>query len=170
MSIHKTKIIFQRMIDVFIVSVKATRKFITKITGIRRKGFIDYNNIGMSTRDSILFRDAETCVLKKTKGGLTITGSWKCRYSGKIITNPKDIEIDHIVPINYAKNHKIGLWTPASFQEFENDTDNLIAVSKSLNRAKKDKSLVRWKPPKNHSWYKKKWTQICKKWTLENPS
>ena len=169
MSIEKVGSVFRTIYGSIVYAIKSVRGLLVSATGIKRKGFIDYNNIGMDTRDAILFRDAKSCTLTKSKGKITITGSWKCRYSGKVINNSRDLDIDHIVPLNYAKNNKIGIWTPSSFQEFENDTDNLIAVDKKLNRAKKDKSIVQWKPPKSQSWYRARWKEICKKWMLEQP-
>ena len=169
MSRKKWREIWRAVCDTTISALKAIRGFVVKISGVRRKGFVDYNNIGMDTRDAVLFRDATKCTLTKSNGKITITGSWKCKYSGKVFTNARELDIDHIVPLHYAKNHKIGIWTPAKFQEFENDTDNLIAVDKKLNRAKRDKSIVHWKPPKSQSWYRSRWKEICKKWMLEHP-
>ena len=169
MALQQIKKTIRSIRDAFVQFIKNFGWIVAKISGVQRKGFVDYNNIGMNTRTSILFREAESCVLTKSKGKISITGSWKCRYSNKVIKDASDLDIDHIVPLQYAKNNKIGIWTATSFQEFENDTDNLVAVDKSLNRQKRDKSLVEWKPPKNQSWYHSKWKEICSKWTIEEP-
>ena len=169
MYLKKAKRSASYVYEAFIVLLKGTRSLLLKMAGIKRKGFVNYYNIGMDTREAILFRDATTCTLTKRNREIKIEGIWTCRYSGQTIRHPKNIDVDHIVPVHYAKNNKIGIWTPATFQEFENDTDNLIAVDKSLNRSKRAKSIAKWTPPKGKSWYRKRWKEICKKWNLVYP-
>ena len=131
----------------------------------------DIDDDGMTSRYGALFRDAEDCVMTKKGGRYTkikITGQWKCKYTGKQLRY-EDIDVDHIVPKNYAKEHRNGRWTEASFTQFANDMDNLICVENSVNRSKGAKSIAEWKPEKNQKWYAEKWKEICEKWDIEHP-
>lgn len=131
----------------------------------------DIDDDGMTSRYGALFRDAKSCTLTKTAGRYTkikIKGRWKCKYTGKILNYP-DINVDHIVPKQYAKENKKGIWTEASFTEFANDMANLICVEDSINKSKQDKSIAEWMPEKSQEWYRKKWKEICEKWDIRHP-
>ena len=135
-----------------------------------RKGFIDTDKDGVNTRYEILFRDSSYCTMTKNKSKkISIKGSWKCKYTHVVITNPSKIDIDHIVPANYARENKIGLWSQETFTLFENDPFNLVAVQSSINRSKGDKGLSEWKPPKNKNWYEKRFKDVCDKWGISCP-
>ena len=135
-----------------------------------RKGFIDIDKDGINTRHEILFRDASHCTMTKDKNKkITIKGSWKCKYTNKTFTNSSKMDIDHIVPVNYARANKIGFWSQDTFTTFENDPFNLVAVDSSTNRSKGDKGLDTWQPPKNKGWYEKRFKQVCDKWGIKHP-
>lgn len=134
-------------------------------------GWKDIDDDGMTSRYGALFRDADHCVMTKRAGrknSIQITGSWKCRYTGKKL-HYGNINVDHIVPKKYAKDNKKGIWTDNSFRMFANDMDNLICVESSTNKSKGSKSIAQWLPTKNKKWYQKKWKEICEKWDIEHP-
>ena len=132
----------------------------------------DIDDDGMSSRYGALFRDAKDCTMTKTGGRYTrikIKGVWKCKYTGKKLSYG-DIDVDHIVPKQYAKENKNGIWTEESFRRFANDMTNLICVEDSTNRSKGAKSIAKWKPEKNQKWYEDQWKMICEKWDIKYPS
>jgi len=133
----------------------------------KSKGFIDIDKDKLNARHEALFRDAIECTIRKSRDKkISITGTWKCKYTNKVFTDPSLLDIDHIVARQYAKNNKVGLWSQQTFVEFENDLQNLITVDRSINRAKGSKSLSEWLPPQNQQWYKNRFQEICEKWGI----
>ena len=131
------------------------------------KNWIDADKDGLTTRQEVLFRDSiSSTIVKSEKGTISIQGKWKCKYTNKLITQASQLDIDHIVPINYARNNKVGLWSQARFTEFANDLSNLVAVEGSINREKGDRSIAEWLPPKNKQWYKRRFREVCQKWNI----
>lgn len=141
-----------------------------KIFPTKRGRWLDEAKNGLNSRQEILFRDSVTCeIVKNDTGEITVKGVWKCKYTDTVITDPKRIEIDHIVPIAYARANKLGIWTPRKWAEFYNDFSNLRAVEDTINSSKGDKALNKWLPPKNKAWYKKQFTHVCRKWWIRIP-
>lgn len=76
-----------------------------------------------------------------------IHGRWIDPYSGKVFTNPKALDIDHVVSLKYAWEHGADKWTKAERKTFANDERNLFAVNARDNRQKQDKAPDVWLPP-----------------------
>lgn len=72
---------------------------------------------------------------------------WICPYTGKIITNPSELDIDHIVPLKWAWYHGADKWTDEKRMLFANDGANLLAVHGPSNRSKRDRIPTVWIPP-----------------------
>lgn len=102
-----------------------------------------------------------------------VSGQWNDPYSGDTFTNPTDLDIDHMVPLNYAAQHNGQIWNADKKALYANDLNyagHLIAVDKSENRSKSDRGPSEWKPSDESNWcvYAKDWTNISSTWGLSN--
>lgn len=134
-----------------------------------------------TVREQVLARDAQPNTLTLVdKNGAPVTdinqaceitgGTWIDPYSGTTLTNPKDLDIDHMVPLKYAATHGGQQWDSKKKEEYANslDTGHLLAVSASENRSKSDKGPSEY-IPKNEAYqcaYGTSWAQITTKWGL----
>ena len=64
-----------------------------------------------------------------------ISGRWVSPFTGNVIQNSRDIDIDHVVPLKWAWNRGANEWSPGKREEFANDLVNLWPVESSLNRS-----------------------------------
>jgi endonuclease I len=80
-----------------------------------------------------------------------LAGSWCDPCSGQNYANSKDLDLDHVVPLQFAHGHGAAKWSGEKKQKFANDLDNLLLVNASLNRQKGAKGLDEWLPP-NHAY------------------
>ena len=136
------------------------------------KHWIDSDDDCQSTRHEVLiyesaiaieFEDREQCEVA--------TGSWTDPYTGDIFTDPRDLDIDHMVPLSNA--HKSGghAWDAERKRRYANDLTyqgHLIAVSASANRSKGGKGPDEWRPPNTDYWcqYALDWVTIKWEWEL----
>mgnify|MGYP000044141303 CR=1 FL=1 len=121
----------------------------------------------INTRHEILVKQATPGTVTMSYDGCTVTkGRWHDDYSGDLYINPRDLDIDHIIPLNYAFYHGGADWPKSKKEKFANDPINLIAVSASLNRQKSAQGPSQWMPP-NHSYrcqYLARWQQVLSKY------
>lgn len=108
-----------------------------------------------NTRDEVLARQGTSLVfidgnkrrVGKNNACAIVEGKWLEPYKGKTLTNPRALDIDHIVPLSYAWSHGADKWDSGKREKFANDIDNnLLAVDASANREKGDKGPSRWMP------------------------
>ncbi len=104
-------------------------------------------------------------------GCKVIAGRWEDPYTGRVFTDPRDLDIDHFIPL--AEAHRSGghTWTLAQRRRYANDLVNphtLIAVSASSNRSKRDRDPALWLPPNRayHCEYLKTWVELKSHWDL----
>lgn len=97
------------------------------------------------------------------------SGIWVCPYSGTVIKDPKQLDLDHIVPIKFAYDHGAYNWSDSERELFANDPENLIPVLAVLNRAKGAKGPEEWLPPNIYyiPEYIKQFSYICQKYKLQ---
>lgn len=109
-------------------------------------GWIDSNHNKLNTRQEVLVRDSiKTPSIQCTKKRCQVTsGLWLCPYTNRLYTNPKLLDIDHVVPLKEAYQSGANKWTRQAFIQFTNDPDNLLVVSARENRVKGDKEPARW--------------------------
>lgn len=131
--------------------------------------WIDEDKDGLNTRDEVL---AEESLIKPViSNNKVIYGKWFDKYTGKYFTNPRDLDIDHLVPLKNAHISGASNWSKRKKNRYYNylKYDNhLIAVSKSANRNKSDKSPVEWLPPNEEYQceYVREWYKIKTDWGL----
>lgn len=135
-----------------------------------------------TVREAVLARDAVSgsLVLKDSNGKETtdanaacevISGKWVDPYTGKEFSNPKDLDIDHMIPLKYAAAHGGQAWDKGKKEQYANDMNfpgHLLAVSASANRSKSDKGPGSWEPS-NDSYdcaYATNWVTVSKNYGL----
>jgi len=142
-----------------------------KTTGYNRslfKHWIDADNNGCDTRAEVLLEEATTTPKIGAKCKLT-GGKWLSAYDGKVVTNPSQLDVDHLVPLAEAWRSGAWKWSDAEREIYANDLQNkraLIAVTGSTNRAKGDKDPSKWLPSKNKCAYVENWITIKLKYSL----
>jgi hypothetical protein len=134
--------------------------------------WIDADDDCQDTRQEVLvaeseipvrFRDARRCAVA--------SGRWRCPYTGRVITDPHELDVDHFVPLHEA--HRAGghAWDREQRQRFANTLDDpmhLVAVDRSANRAKSDQPPHAWMPPDPayRCTYVRVWVDIKERWAL----
>ena len=98
-------------------------------------------------------------------------GTWLSWYDGRLISDPSDLDIDHMVPL--AEAHSSGGWQWSSSQKrrYANDIEHpqaLTAVSASSNRSKGSRDPAEWKPSNGSAWcrYATDWITVKVTWNL----
>lgn len=132
-------------------------------------GWIDEDGDGLNTRHEVL--SEESLIKPVISNNKVIKGEWFDKYTGKYFTNPSDLDIDHLVPLKNAYISGASNWSKKKKNRYYNylKYDNhLIAVSKSANRNKSDKSPVNWLPPNKEYQceYVREWFKIKTAWGL----
>lgn len=99
------------------------------------------------------------------------SGVWTDVYSGEKMTDPKKIDIDHVVPLKWANAQGGDSWDSKKKEAFANDTSQLLAVSARENRAKGALGPSEYMPPnKDYTCtYVTKWIETLSKYELSIP-
>ena len=99
------------------------------------------------------------------------SGRWWDPYTGAVLTDPGDLDVDHLVPL--ANAHRSGGWAWSEERKrlFANDLGygaHLIAVTASANRAKGARGPEEWRPPDQSYWceYATAWSRVKRAWDL----
>ncbi len=142
----------------------------SSLTGYNRDSFPTWSAQGndCDTREVVLKRDGQSV---KTGAACKITqGTWFSAYDGKTVTEAKDLDIDHMVPLANAWRTGAKDWSADQREQFANDLTNpqLLAVSLSTNRSKGDRDPADWKPPRREYWceYAQRWIAVKSYWQL----
>src|SRR5690606_146491 len=82
------------------------------------------------------------------------SGRWYSPYDGQTLTDPGDLDIDHVVPLANAWRTGAAAWDDERRADFANDLERpqLVAVSATSNRAKCDQDPSQWMPPQRDYW------------------
>lgn len=76
-----------------------------------------------------------------------VRGRWLDPYTDQIFTESQLLDIDHLVPLKYSWERGAHNWSPTKRRQFANDSINLFAVEKSVNRQKAASGPSKWLPP-----------------------
>jgi hypothetical protein len=137
--------------------------------GYSRDRFPHWRSTGRNcdVRDSVLKRDGKQV---KLSGCNVVGGRWTSPYDGRSFSDPKDMDIDHMVPLANAWRSGAASWTDDKRGDFANDLTRpqLAAVSLTSNRAKGDQDPSQWKPPSRDYWcrYAQDWITVKSYWKL----
>jgi hypothetical protein len=138
--------------------------------GYRRDRFPHWReDDGCDVRDRVLARDGENVEFAGDSCQVG-DGRWVSRFDGATLTDPGEVDIDHLVPLANAWRSGAGEWDEDRRADFANDLDRpqLIAVSATANRAKGDQDPSQWKPPERGYWcrYAHDWVIVKHYWEL----
>ena len=120
------------------------------------KHWTDADRDCQNARNEVLTEKSLTTVTFRTDDGCRVaTGQWLAPYTNTVVTDPKKLDVDHMVPLGNA--HQTGAWDwPAERKELYanhlDDTQHLIAVTASANRSKGSRGPDQWKPQDESYW------------------
>ena len=124
-------------------------------------------------RDAALIRDGEGIAIDDD---CSITaGTWLDPYTGRTLTDPSEVDIDHVVPLANAwrSGASSAEWSTADREAYANDPEVLLSADDAANQTKGDKGPEAWKPPNRDYWceYARRWVWIKSDWQLTvNPA
>ena len=86
-------------------------------------------------------------------------------------TDPRQLDIDHLVPLRHAHDTGAGAWSAARKREYASylaQPAHLVAVESRANRSKGAKGPADWCPPNQAYWckYATDWRGIKQQWSL----
>lgn len=96
-----------------------------------------------------------------------VTGRWISPFTGNVLQNAGDVDIDHVVPLAWAWERGAGDWPRDRREAFANDPVNLMPVEASLNRSKGARGPDQWLPPAGRCQYVTRFLRIVKVYRLE---
>jgi hypothetical protein len=130
-------------------------------------GWIDADGDCQDTRAEILIRDSVQPVRFRAGRECSVSsGLWHLPYTGGTLTNARQLDIDHIIPLKWAHGHGGDRWTTDQKRTFANDPDNLLATSSSANRSKGAKGPDQWMPSIDQCGYAERWESLLAKYQL----
>lgn len=91
-----------------------------------------------------------------------VTGRWISPFTGNVIQNASDIDIDHLVALAWSWERGAGEWSREKREKFANDPVNLLPVELSLNRSKGARGPDEWLPPSGQCGYVARFTRVVK--------
>ncbi len=132
-------------------------------------GWIDSDRNCVNTRHEVLA--AESLVPPLFLGCKVWRGLWFDPYTGRTFTNPRNLDVDHLVPLAEAHRSGAAAWTREKKRAYANDLENpghLMAVQARANRQKGAKDPAGWMPPNKKFWcaYLGMWVAVKEKWNL----
>jgi len=129
----------------------------------------------MSTRMIVLRAESEPSKVRirtKANGDCDVwMGRWHEPYVGYVTTDPRKLDIDHLVPLKEAHRSGAYQWTKTrrvAYANYLKDEWHLIAVDAGANRSKGDKDPAEWLPP-NEAFlcaYLTHWVEVKRQWNL----
>lgn len=129
---------------------------------------------GCSTRDVVLQRQA----VDRPQVGVGCrvgAGRWVSAYDGVTVTDPGDLDVDHVVPLaevarsgRIVDGRRVGprTWSREQREAYANDLAGLVAVTASSNRSKGDDDPARWLPDRDRCGYVAQWIDIKVRYDL----
>jgi len=133
------------------------------------KHWEDFDGDCQNTRHELLIATSEVPVTFTSTTGCTVaTGQWLDPYTGDTYTLASDLDIDHVIPLNYAHLHGGSVWSAFVKKLFANDPENLLAVDDGENQSKSTKGPSEWMPP-DESYqceYARQWDFLMNKYEL----
>lgn len=130
-------------------------------------GWDDASGDCQNSRAEALIATSSTTVRFATgKKCRVISGRWISPFTGKVIQNSSEIDIDHVVPLAWSWDRGASEWTDDKRLQFANDPVNLLPVEASLNRSKGARGPDEWLPPAEQCGYVARFTRVVKLYGL----
>jgi len=133
--------------------------------------WLDADGDCRDTRTEVLILESLEAPRLTADGCGVAAGRWYDPYTDRTITDPRDVDVDHFVPLAEAHRSGADHWDAARRTAYANDLshpDTLIAVDRSANRSKADGDPLSWLPP---AWgyrcaYVERWRAAKRRWDL----
>ena len=110
--------------------------------------WIDEDRDCQNTRNEVLIQESlDPVTYKSSKGCKVSSGKWHGSFTGEAFTNPRQLDIDHLVPPKEAHESGAHSWSKSRKRDYANDMshpDHLIAVASGANRSKGAKDPAEW--------------------------
>ena len=113
---------------------------------------------GCTTRETVLIEHGTDVAVDADCAPLS--GRWTSRYDGVTVTNPAELEIDHLVPLADAHRSGGARWTRDQRRAFANDRANLVPVTIAAHDPKGDQDPATWLPTRDVCWYVTTWAGV----------
>ena len=134
-------------------------------------GWADVDGDCQNTRHERLI-DLSGVPVRLSENGCRVTkGHWEDPYTATTYTLPRELHIDHLVPLYYAWQRGADRWRPEKQRRFMNDPSNLLAVEASVNQDKGAKGPLAWLPPdaQFHCEYLLRFMRVSTRYKLHHP-
>lgn len=138
--------------------------------------WIDEDRDCQDTRQEVLVRDAAAPVrFSGSRNCDVVRGEWLDPYTAATFREPRQLDVDHVVPLKNAHESGGWAWTKERRREYANYLvyeRHLLAVKASENRRKADKGPDRYMPPDDayRCGYVRTWVKIKRDWDLSMTS
>lgn len=100
-----------------------------------------------NTRQEILQASSTGNVSFDVNNCTVTRGRWLDPYTFNVFIDPRDVEVDHLVPLKWAWDRGAASWPAQKREDFANDEVNLFVVDGAVNREKGAKGPLDWLPP-----------------------
>lgn len=133
--------------------------------------WVDADGDSCNTREEALIDESTSPAQVDMFGCKVIAGDWYSTYDKVTVTDPSELDIDHVVALKEAWDSGAGRWTAARREAFANDLSDpraLVAVTASSNRSKGEKDPPQWMPRNTemHCTYLSDWVAVKSRWSL----
>ena len=136
------------------------------------KQWTDADRDCQDARNEVLIAESRNAVAYRTDRKCRVAaGEWLAPYSNTIVTDPRRLDVDHMVPLGNAHDSGAWQWSANRREHYANyldDPQHLIAVTASANRSKGARGPDQWKPEDRTYWcqYAVDWITIKSTWEL----
>ena len=122
-------------------------------------------------QEVLIAESAEPVAFQSDDGCRVASGLWIGPYTGTVVDDPTDLDVDHMVPLENAHRSGGWSWSRERKREFANYLgyeNHLIAATSGANRSKGSKGPEAWRPPLEDYWcvYAVDWVTIKNEWGL----
>lgn len=149
------------------------QQFNSQVYGRERfgHGWADEDGDCQNTRMEVLI-DQSTVPVRFARGEdcRVVYGRWISPFTGQVIQDGSQVQIDHVVPLKWAWERGALTWTQAKREQFANDRINLIPVERSLNASKGAQGPDQWLPPSAQCGYIARFVRVVKIYGLRPPN
>ncbi|WP_226899409.1 HNH endonuclease family protein [Nonomuraea phyllanthi] len=112
---------------------------------------VPYARNGCRTRDDLLARDGREVRYRAGSDCVVVSMVLTDPYTGRTIhwrkSEADEVQVDHVVPLNYAWRMGSRRWPMSKRLAFANDPLNLLPVYGDANEAKEASGPASWLPP-----------------------
>ena len=97
---------------------------------------LDLDEDCIRTRHEVLIEEATDPVTMSVSGCSVAVGGWYDPFTARSTTDPRDLQVDHVVSLSDAWHSGAWAWSSGQKTEFSNDLSNLNAIWGSENQRK----------------------------------